>query len=126
MRKCTARKRVLPWGRIGRQHATDDHLAGFALAARHSYAPSLVVIGRWLAEVNRRCPVCRGKAGHHQPVVHALQRDLEGNSLASRLLTQRNDRRQARPTSGRDAIEVAERTLREAARGDDEGDTAER
>ena len=43
------------------------------LLAVHDDAPSEAIVGRWLAEFVRRCPVCRGREGVHSELIHLAQ-----------------------------------------------------
>jgi transposase-like protein len=47
-----------------------------ALQALRDDAPSEATIGRWLAEIRTRCPVCKGRNGTHQEITHVFQNAL--------------------------------------------------
>ena len=47
-----------------------------ALAAQTATVRSPATMGRRLAWIRRRCPICAGREGRHDPLVHALDQDL--------------------------------------------------
>lgn len=79
-----------------------------ALLARRSDAPSEGTIGRWLAFIRHRCPVCRHH-DRHDAMVHAIDQDLGALELGTRIRLPRKRRqrtgsgavREAETSSGR-------------------------
>jgi transposase len=47
-----------------------------ALAAQTASALSPATVGRMLARMRRRCPICHLREGRHDPLLHALDQDL--------------------------------------------------
>jgi transposase len=47
-----------------------------ALAAQTASALSPATVGRMLARMRRRCPICYLREGRHDPLTHALDQDL--------------------------------------------------
>jgi transposase-like protein len=47
------------------------------LRALRDDAPSTATISRWLRVIRERCPLCQGKDGRHNEMMHALRRDLQ-------------------------------------------------
>jgi transposase len=79
------------------------------LLSRRDDAPSPATIGRWLASIRRRCPICKGR-GKHNEVLHVFGRDLTkkmGLAPAGPRLTRRVE-----PLSKQGAVAAAERMLK--------------
>jgi hypothetical protein len=47
-----------------------------ALTAPTATPPSPATVGRMLAWIRARCPICKGRDGRHEPAMHALEQDL--------------------------------------------------
>ena len=47
------------------------------------YSPATV--GRILGAVRARCPICKGRGGAHEELLHLLQHDFEANQELKRL-----------------------------------------
>jgi hypothetical protein len=90
------------WGR-GRLH--------HALLQELGDAPSPATIGRWLALILLKCPVCKGRDGVHEMAFHLSSEDLR-HFLPQPHLPRRNPR----STEKADAVREAARILRRAVR----------
>jgi hypothetical protein len=79
------------------------------LSALGPDAPSEATIGRWLRDCLEKCPVCGGRQGRHETVLHKFREDFK--HYLPRPKPRRGTRR---PSDKRVALQQAEKMLREA------------
>ena len=79
------------------------------------YSPATV--GRILGAVRARCPICKGRGGAHQELLHLLQHDFEAAGFRFPVTVPKPRRPHPSPSSGaRQAIRQAEQIIQNTFR----------
>jgi len=82
-----------------------------ALTAQTATPPSPATVGRMLAWIRTRCPICRGRGGRHDPGAHALVKDITHAGILMPLCLpppdpEKTARRQAKAALRRDQAAI--------------------